>query len=89
MPVGERRIVTRFGSPAQFGSEAFDGTGHARDVGWPCIAPAMAGSKYAHAGNVRGLAKSLAGAGTSIDALTRCIAVAAGALAPVRAVIAS
>ena len=55
----------------------------------PCFAPSMAGSRNAHAGNTRGLMKSLADPDMSIDALTRSIAIAADVLVPVRAEIAS
>ena len=55
----------------------------------PCFAPAMAGSRNEHAGNVRGLMKSLADPDMSIDLITRSIAIAAEVLVPVRAEIAS
>ena len=55
----------------------------------PCFAPAMAGSRNEHVGNVRGLMESLADRDMSIDALMRCIAVAAGVLVPARTAIAS
>ena len=51
----------------------------------PHFARSMAGSRNAHAGNVRGLMKLLADPDMSIDALTRSIAIAADVLAPVRA----
>lgn len=46
----------------------------------PCFAPAMAGSRNEHVGNVRGLMESLADPDMSIDALTRSIAIAAEVL---------
>ena len=51
----------------------------------PCFAPAMAGSRNEHAGNVRGLMELFTDPDMSIDALTRSTAIAAEVLVPVRA----